>query len=92
MSAPARLLVRTAIAMTALVTVGGCGYFVWPTPWRYDRSDGVPIRISRANGDAEALCPDGWHSLKPDPFSDIADRPQTPDFCAVPNRPSRSSR
>lgn len=43
----------------------GFAYFVWPTPWRYDRIRSAqgyeaPIRVNRFTGTTQLLSPAGW--------------------------------
>lgn len=51
-----------------LVSIGiatAFAYFVWPTPWRYDRLRGVQgnevlVRVNRFTGTTQLLSPAGW--------------------------------
>lgn len=54
---------RWRLAMIALAAT--FAYFVWPTPWRYDRLRGVegnemPVRVNRFTGTTQLLSPNGW--------------------------------
>lgn len=52
-----KTLARTGLGILAVLFV----YFVWPTPWRYDRVGGeslsYPVRINRLTGAAQRLHP-----------------------------------
>ncbi len=67
LSATSRRLVIAGIILVALLF----GWFVWPTPHRYDQigwgQSSFPVRIDRLTGDAEWLMPSkGWIPFEPD--------------------------
>lgn len=47
-----------------LTVVVSFGWFVWPTRYRYDRLQDIPVRIDRLSGRAEGLGGRGWFPLK----------------------------
>ena len=73
-----RTILATAAAAAALIVVA-LGWFVWPTPWRYDRlqygaNREVMVRINRVTSEADALIPgEGWipWTPPPNPFDKI---------------------
>lgn len=50
--------------LLAVAALAALAYFVWPTPWRYDRIRELPVRIHRITGDAEMLTPSGWQPMR----------------------------
>lgn len=67
------------MAALAALAVSVFGWFVWPTPWTYQRvqygtAREVIVRINRFTSDADALIPDrGWvpWTPRPNPFDQI---------------------
>jgi len=39
-------------------------FLVWPTPYRYTKSEGKPVRINRFTGNVEKLTDIGWKALR----------------------------
>jgi len=79
-----RVLVSTLVAVVVLAFC----LLVWPTPYRYDHVHNRLLRLNRVTGHADALCPDGWHTLSRDPFADVGDVqvPITADVCLIAPR------
>jgi hypothetical protein len=70
---PVRLI--PALVVAVLLVALGLGYFVWPTPWRYDQmttgSGTFPVRTHRITDRAEILLgPRGWVHAGNEPQSD----------------------
>jgi hypothetical protein len=54
--------------LALLVGVGVFGWFVWPTPYRYEHAQliantHVLVRVDRLSGEVDALYPYGWQRL-----------------------------
>jgi hypothetical protein len=64
---------------------------VWPTAWRYEPSPAALVRINRTSGEVQSLCSDGWRTLEPDPFADLADDHRLAPMCfnPLPARPRK---
>ena len=80
-----RVLVTMALATIAIAFL----LLVWPTPYRYEQVHSHLIRLNRVTGHADALCPDGWHTMWRDPFADLRigpDIPMTADVCLIAPR------
>ncbi len=63
-----RTMILASLCGAVLVAFAIVAWFIWPTPYRYDRitlkGETHPIRIGRFTGEAEILFMDGWHSTK----------------------------
>lgn len=76
LSAPSQRLA----ALAALGVVLAFAWFVWPTPYRYDRLSlgrgiSYPVRIARASGHGEVLRENGWEPLGTAPETRPAQAP-----------------
>lgn len=56
---------KTIIAAMLFSLILLFGYFVWPTPYRYDHWGEVLVRIDRRHGTAERLTAYGWRRMEP---------------------------
>ena len=52
------------LTVLAIVTLAALGYFVWPTPYRYDHTkigdNDLLVRMNRLSGKTEVLLARGW--------------------------------
>lgn len=56
-----------ALTIVALLAAASAfAWLVWPTPYRHDHYEAIPIRIHRITGEAERLIPTvGWEPITP---------------------------
>lgn len=50
--------------LVALAVAGAFAYFIWPTPYRYDRLGPTPVRTNRFTGRSEQLTLQGWVAME----------------------------
>jgi hypothetical protein len=65
-----RACLVVGLASVFLLLTGLFGWYVWPTPYRYDHIQLkaellVPVRINRMTGEAEMLYTSGWQDMSP---------------------------
>ena len=59
-----RLLLRVMMITVLIGAAGIFGYYVWPTPYRYDHTfEGGLTRINRFTGQTDILRPHGWRRV-----------------------------
>lgn len=59
---------KWSLLITTFLIAVALAFFVWPTPYRYDRIVGprgqsFPVRVNRVTGNAEMLSVEGWQPL-----------------------------
>ena len=57
------LSARRVAVILILVSIA-FGWLIWPTRYRYDRMNNIPVRIDRLSGRAEGLSRIGWYPLE----------------------------
>jgi hypothetical protein len=71
---------KTITITLATLVVALLAVFVWPTAYRYDRTNfvgvsNVLVRTNRFTGNSQSLTPNGWHDMKPAAPDFIPDKP-----------------
>lgn len=54
------LVTKAIVISSILAPVILFSFYVWPTAYRFDSFDGLPVRIHRFTGNAEILTANGW--------------------------------